>query len=108
MSVTGGAAAFPSMFVTIWGSLKGWTKEEQRALYQPFILIVQLVAIAAMMMPGLMPANRPTFDFSGIVYMPAVLLGSILGLACYRRLNDRQFAMSVNLLLAVSGLALLV
>ena len=33
-------------FVTIWCGFKGWTKERQRGIYQPFILIVQLVAIA--------------------------------------------------------------
>jgi uncharacterized membrane protein YfcA len=105
--VTGGALAFPSMFVTIWCSFKGWPKEKQRALYQPFILIVQLAAVAFMALPGLAPHDRPAFDFAGIAYLPATLLGSILGLACFKRLSDRQFELAVNLLLIASGLSLL-
>jgi uncharacterized membrane protein YfcA len=44
--ITGGAAAFPGAFVTIWCGFKGLSKERQRGIYQPFILIVQLAALA--------------------------------------------------------------
>jgi hypothetical protein len=83
--VTGGAAAFPGMFVTIWCSFKGWSKERQRALYQPFILIVQFAAITLMTLPGFMPHNRHTFAFTGILFLPSVFLGSTLGMACFSR-----------------------
>ena len=73
--VTGGAVAFPGAFVTIWCGFKGWSKEKQRALYQPFILIVQLAAIAIMALPGFIPQSRPAFDFAGVAYVPAMLLG---------------------------------
>jgi uncharacterized membrane protein YfcA len=106
--VTGGAAALPGMFVTLWCGFKGWPKEQQRALYQPFILIMQLSAIALMTVPGVAPQGRPAFDFGGIAYVPVMFLGTTLGLAFFRQLNDRQFALVVNLLMAVSGLALLV
>jgi uncharacterized membrane protein YfcA len=105
--VTGGAAAFPGMFVTIWCGFKGWSKEQQRALFQPFILIVQLAAIVLMSVPGVIPENRPVFEFAGIVYLPAMLLGSSLGLACFHYLSDRQFSLAVNLMLIVSGLSFL-
>jgi len=106
--VTGGAAAFPGAFVTIWCGFKGWPKEKQRALYQPFILIVQLAAIALMALPGFFPQSRPPFDFTGIVHLPAMPLGCTLVMSCFKRLSDRQFSMAVNLLLAVSGLSFLV
>jgi uncharacterized protein len=105
--VTGGVAAFPGMFVTMWCSFKGWPKEKQRGIYLPFILIMQLAAICLMALPGLAPHGQPAFDFIGIAYLPATLLGSMLGLACFKRLNDRQFALAVNLLLVASGLSLL-
>jgi uncharacterized membrane protein YfcA len=47
------------------------------------------------------------FDFAGIVYVPTMLLGSACGMACFRWLNDRQFARAVNLLLIASGLSFL-
>jgi hypothetical protein len=40
--------------------------------------------------------------------VPAALLGARLGLAIFRLMSDRVFAMSVNLLLLASGIALLV
>jgi hypothetical protein len=64
--VTGGAAALPGFLVTIWCGFKGWPKEKQRVPYQPFILIVQLAAIAIMALPGVIPPSRPAFDFAGV------------------------------------------
>src|SRR5260370_29524857 len=104
--VTGGAAAFPGAFVTIWCGFKGLSKEHQRGIYQPFILIVQLAALAVLALSSLGAGGRP-FDFAGIVYVPAVLLGASCGMACFKWLNDRQFALAVNLLLIVSGLSFL-
>ena len=106
--ITGGAAAFPGAFVTIWCSFKGWSKERQRGVYQPFILIVQLIAIAIMVAFGRASADHHKFDFSGIFYLPAMLLGSSLGLACFKWLSDRQFALAVNVLLMVSGASFLI
>jgi len=105
--ITGGAAALPGILVTIWCGFKGWSKEKQRALYQPFILIVQLAAIAVMALPNVMSQSPPVFDFAGIAYLPAMLLGSTIGMACFGRLSEGQFLLAVNLLLAVSGLSLL-
>jgi hypothetical protein len=106
--ITGGAAAFPGAFVTIWCGFKGWTKERQRGVYQPFILIVQLFAIAAMAAAGLASLEHRSFNFCGVFYLPAMLLGSSCGFACFKWLNDRQFALAVNVLLIVSGASFLV
>ncbi len=40
---------------------------------------------------------------TGLLCIPASLLGTRLGLALYRRISDAQFARMVNLLLIVSG-----
>ena len=106
--ITGGMAAFPGAFVTIWCGMKGWSKEQQRGVYQPFILLVQLVAIALMAVPGLQLVHVPRFDFIGIEYLPAMFAGCAFGMRVFRKLNDRQFAFGVNLLLFASGAALLV
>jgi uncharacterized membrane protein YfcA len=104
--VTGGAAALPSVFVTVWCGFKGWSKERQRGLYQPFILITQLSAIAMMVAMGPSFGRPVAFDFSGVAYLPAMILGATLGMGCFKRLSDRQFALAVNLLLIVSGVGL--
>jgi hypothetical protein len=104
--VTGGAAAFPGAFVTIWCSFKGWSKERQRGVYQPFILVVQLAGLV-LLAAASQGANGRRFDLSGIEYVPAMLLGSSCGMVWFKQLNDRQFALSVNLLLIASGLSFL-
>jgi hypothetical protein len=96
----------PGAFGTIWCGFKGLSKERQRGLYQPFILIVQLAALAVLALSSLGAGGRP-FDFAGIAYVPAMLIGSSLGMACFKWLNDRQFALAVNLLLIASGLSFL-
>lgn len=104
--VTGGFAAFPGAFVTIWCGVKGWNKDQQRGVYQPFILIMQVLALALLYV--VQAAHSPThrFDPLAIAYVPAALIGTWCGIAVYRRLTERQFTRSVNALLVVSGLGL--
>ena len=104
--VTGGAAAFPGAFVTIWCSMKGWDKERQRALYQPFILVMQVTAIAILTMLHPDGAIAPSTILSNMVYLPAMLSGTMLGMTYFRRLNERQFFVAVNMLLIISGVSL--
>ena len=105
--ITGGVAAFPGAPVTVWCSFKGWSKEHQRGVYQPFILVVQAFAILLLSF-GLVLSRVPvTFDATSLVYVPAMLLGTILGLTVFRRLSDRQFGWVLNVFLVAAGIALL-
>jgi uncharacterized protein len=104
--ITGGIAGFPGAFVTIWCGLKGWDKNRQRGVYQPFILIMQVLAllVISLVVAG---AHRSTgVSAEALLYLPAALLGTWCGLGCYRRLSERQFAAIVNLLLIISGVSL--
>jgi uncharacterized protein len=105
--VTGGFAAFPGAFVTIWCGLKGWTKDRQRGVYQPFILIMQVLALALISVARSSHTHAGGIDLSTISYVPGALLGTWCGIAIFRRLTDLQFARVVNSLLIVSGLGLL-
>ena len=69
---------------------------------------MQLAAIAFMSLLSLASRSHASFDFAGVAYLPAMLLGSTFGLVFFSRLNDRQFALTVNLLLVVSGLSFFV
>lgn len=106
--ITGGAAAFPGAPVVIWCGLKGWTKERQRGLCQPFILVAQVAAILLMMLMDPGPNRAQAFTFAGLSYLPPMLLGTALGMTFFKRLNDRQFALAINLMLIVSGLSFVV
>jgi uncharacterized protein len=105
--ITGGAVAFPGAFVTIWCGLKGWTKERQRALYQPFILITQVAALLLLMLAHPVAGERLSVGVESLLFMPPMLLGTSLGLTLFRRLSDGHFGVIVNVLLIASGLSLL-
>jgi uncharacterized protein len=104
--VTGGFAAFPGAFVTIWCGLKGWDKNRQRGVYQPFILIMQVIALAAISLAKISQGHGSGIDLSAAVYLAPALLGTWSGLAIFRRLSDWHFSLWVNFLLIVSGLGL--
>jgi hypothetical protein len=100
--ITGGAAGFPGAFVTIWCGMRGWDKNRQRAVYQPFILIMQLMTLFGLEVAG---ATR-SYDISLMEYVPAALLGAYCGLFIFKRLNDRHFNIVIHVLLIISGIAL--
>lgn len=101
--ITGGAAGFPSAPVAIWCSLKGWDSTRQRALCQPFTLILQAAALLAISITT-QGANNG-FSPGDLLCLPASLLGTSLAVTCSRRLSDRRHALAVNLLLIASGLS---
>ncbi len=106
--VTGGAAGFPGAAVTIWCGTKGWEKARQRAVYQPFILIMQVAALLAISLARRSGTGAVGFDMNDLLFIPVSLLGTALGMTLYRRMTDSQFARVVNVFLVVSGLSYIV
>jgi uncharacterized membrane protein YfcA len=102
--ITGGAAGFPGAFVTIWCGFKGWSKERQRAMFQPFILIMQIAALATISLLR-HSAGKVGFEPADLLCIPAALLGTAIGMTLYKRLSDNHFARAVNLLMIVSGIS---
>jgi hypothetical protein len=105
--LTGGLAAFPGAFVTIWCGFKDWDKARQRGVYQPFILGMQLVTLVAIYIMRPTSSTTAQLDWSTLAFVPAALLGAWFGLRIFSRLSDRQFEIAVNALLVVAGVALI-
>lgn len=101
--LAGGLAGLPGSVVTIWCGMRGWDKLRQRAVYQPYILAMQIVTIACLRWQS--PSHGDVAR--NLCFVPFALLGAIGGLALYRRLTNKQFHMAVSLLLVVSGVGLL-
>ena len=101
--VMGGLSGAPGLAVTIWCSMRGGDKLQQRAVYQPFILVMQLVTLACLMW-GASPHTDP---LRNIGFVPFALMGAVGGFALYRRLTLQQFQGAVSVLLIVSGVGLL-
>nr|WP_294504331.1 sulfite exporter TauE/SafE family protein [uncultured Rhodopila sp.] len=102
--VTGGAAGFPSAALSIWIGTKGWDRLRQRAVLQPFILIMQVAALLGISLAQPHAAGLTGLPFSSLTFIPISLLGTSLGMALCSRMSDLQFAKAVNVMLIVSGL----
>jgi uncharacterized membrane protein YfcA len=102
--LTGGLAGLPGPSVTIWCSMRGWDKLQQRAVYQPYILAMQLVTIACLRWQA-PPSVQAAQD---LVFVPFALFGAIGGLALFQRMTNKQFHVATSALLLASGVGLLV
>lgn len=97
--------AMPGAIPSIWCEMRGCTKEEQRGLVQPFIVAMQLIALALFLLtPAGIPKQLPYYF---ALSLPALCFGSWLGTVAFRHVNDRAFRKAILVMLIVSGLLML-
>jgi uncharacterized membrane protein YfcA len=101
--LTGAVAAFPGAAITMWCSAQGWNKRQQRALYQPFILGMQLIALGVLAVLRPQQALQP----DALKFALPAAVGGLCGLYIFERLSTALFNRVVAGFLLVSGLALL-
>ena len=101
----GGVAGLSGPLPTIWCSLRGWSADTQRGVYQPFNLAILGLVLCAYAAQGLL--TRQIWGYA-LVCLPATILGAYLGIRLYGRVNDRQFRALVLWLLLASGIVLMV
>ncbi len=103
--VLGGAAGLSGPLPTIWCGLKGWSKDEQRAVFQGFNLTVLTWVLASYALQGVLTAEVGRLT---LVCLPGTLLGVWAGVKTYGRIDERQFRLLVLWLLLASGATLTV
>jgi len=103
--VLGGATGLAGIVATIWCQLRGWPKDEQRAVFQP--VGVATFAMSALWLGGQGAISRDVLWLFALG-LPALLAGTWLGLKLYGRLNEAQFRTIVLWLLLASGAVMLV
>lgn len=86
--IVGGASGLAGIVPTIWAALRGWTKEQQRAVFQP--VAVAIFAGSALWLGGTGTVEAGTTMLFA-VGLPALLAGSWLGLRLFGRLDDSGF-----------------
>ena len=101
--VMGGFAGLSGVLPTLYVSTKDWTQGQQRAVYQPFIFVMNLLALIVLVSATTI-AVQTWLRFAVIV--PPLLLGWFIGLRLYRRVDALQFRRIVLGLIIVSGLSL--
>jgi uncharacterized membrane protein YfcA len=102
--VLGAMTGFAGILVTIWCGLRGWSKDEQRAIFQP--VGVAIFAMSAVWLGGSGSISPDTVRLF-LIGLPVLLAGTWVGLKLYGQLNEAGFRKIVLLLLFVSGVALL-
>ena len=103
--VLGGATGLAGILVIIWCQLRGWTKDQQRAVFQPVGVATFAMSTAWLGGQGSIP---PEVILLFVVSLPVLLAGTWLGLKLYGRLDEVQFRKLVLILLLASGAVLLV
>jgi uncharacterized protein len=99
-----GSTGLAGIPVIVWAALRQWSKDEQRAVFQPVVVIVFLMTLLWLGGSGVVTAE--TLRLFGIG-LPAVLIGTWLGFMLYGKLDESTFRVVVLVLLLLSGLSLL-
>jgi uncharacterized membrane protein YfcA len=103
--VLGGITGLAGILVTIWSGLRGWPKDQQRAVFQPVAVAIFAMSALWLGVKGAVSADTiPLFLFG----LPALLAGTWLGMKLYGRLDEAAFRKVVLVLLLASGIALMI
>lgn len=101
----GGFAGLSGLAPTIWVGLRGWAKDTQRGVYQPFVVIMHALGIVIFAVSGLI-TWQTLQDLAWC--LPAVFVGSWLGVKLYPYLNEALFKRIILALILLSGISLMV
>ena len=100
-----GLTGFPGFIITIWCQLRGWSKDVQRAVFQPVMLAAIIATAISLSFTGVVTMEIAKLYVLGL---PALLAGLWIGFKLYGKLDDVAFRKLVLVLLLVSGMSLLV
>jgi uncharacterized membrane protein YfcA len=99
----GSSTGLGGILPTIWSGLRGWTRDEQRAVFQPTAVATFLMCLLAFGGAGLVTPDAARLFLIGL---PALAAGTLLGWALYGRLDEASFRSVVLALLLISGVSL--
>jgi uncharacterized protein len=101
--VLGGSTGLGGILPTIWSGMRGWSRDEQRAVFQPTAVATFLITLLCL--GGLGTVTQET-AWLFLLGLPALGGGTWLGWTLYGRLDEASFRRVVLLLLLLSGSAL--
>src|SRR5262249_49034662 len=103
--ILGGLTGLAGILTTIWCGVRGWPKDEQRAVFQPIGVAIFAMSGLWLGIGGAIPGDTLWFFVLGL---PVLLAWPWLGLKLYGHLDEAGFRKVVLILLLVSGIALVV
>ena len=102
--ILGGLAGLSGPLPILWASVRGWSKEQRRGIFQTFNWTVLAAAFCLQAASGLI---HQEVLWLALLAFPGTLIGSWLGARTYHALSDQNFRDVVLGLLFLSGLGLL-
>jgi uncharacterized membrane protein YfcA len=103
--VLGGMTGLSGPIITMWCQLRGWSKDTQRAVFQPVILAAFAMSAISLSFAGAVTPELAKLYVYGLLPLAA---GLWLGLRLYGHLDDAAFRKVILVLLLLSGLALII
>jgi uncharacterized membrane protein YfcA len=101
----GGLTGLGGIAVSIWGQLRGGSKDAQRAIFQPVMFATFVMSAVALAFVGAYSAETmKLYAFA----LPALIAGIGCGFWLYGRLDDAAFRRVILILLVASGFSLVV
>jgi hypothetical protein len=101
----GGLGGLSGPAPIIWCTLRGWSKNVQRATFQPLFMLIGSLTLTVHVFAGTI--TKQTLQVAALV-APAVMLSSWVGARAHHHIPDRAFRKMLLLLLFASGLTLVV
>jgi uncharacterized membrane protein YfcA len=99
----GGLTAMPGAIPAIWCDMRGMPKSDQRGLVQPFIAIMQVLALALLLERQ---SLSPKLVIDLAISLPALFAGSMLGIVAFRNIDEVGFRKTILVLVLISGASL--
>lgn len=99
-----GFSGMPAPVPTLWCSLRGWPKDQQRSVFQAFNLFMHIITLAGLYLAGMI---TPEVLNLFLVVTPVMLIPTMIGLRLYHRMSDTAFRFILLSLLSLTGVGLL-
>jgi uncharacterized membrane protein YfcA len=103
--ILAGLTGLPGFIITVWCQFRGWTKDVQRAVFQPVMLAAIAMNLVSLSFAGVITADVLRLYLLGL---PAMLGGLWAGFKLYGKLDDAMFRKVILVLLVLAGVGLIV
>jgi uncharacterized protein len=101
--ILGGLAGLSGPLPILWASIRGWSKDERRGIFQIFNGTVLAASLAMQIATGFV---KTEVYWLALIAFPGTIIGAWVGARIYHALSDRHFGDIVLGLLFLSGLGL--
>ena len=101
--VFGGLAGLSGILPTLWAELRGWPRDERRAVFQGYNLCILAFALASQAGVGLLDARLAQLL---LIALPGTIAGAWIGRRIYGRLDTERFGRVVLSVLLAGGVGI--